>query len=207
MPGLGAYDPNVRRLAVPILAFLVLAGCGDGSGGAALGPGGVERHEPNATDAAFVRAMVPHQSAGVAMARVAERRAKRAELRELGGEIARRQAPTIERLRDLTPSVAPRAGAAPKPAPVDPRRLRDPVSFDHEFMTAMIRHHEDAIALAEVEQDRGGDDRIKRVATEIFESQKRELEKLKRYLRTWYGVDGTEGPGGAPPPGGGSPDT
>ena len=202
----GAYDPSVRRLAL-IAACLAVAGCGDGSGGAALGPGGVERHEPNATDAAFVRAMVPHQSAGVAMARVAERRAKRTELRSIGGEIADRQAPTIERLRELTPAVPPAAGAAWKPAPVDVRRLRDPVSFDFEFMTGMIRHHEDSIALAEVEQDRGGDDRIKRVAKEIFESQKRELEKLRRYLRTWYGTDGSEGPGGSAPPGGDSPDT
>jgi uncharacterized protein (DUF305 family) len=185
----------------------VLAGCGDGSGGAALGPGGVERHEPNAVDAAFVRAMVPHQTAGVAIARTAGRRAKRTELRALGDEIAERQAPTIGRLRDLTPGVSPRTREVPKPAPIDPRGLRDPVSFDHQFMTTMIRHHEDAIALAELQQDRGGDDRIKRVAKEIFESQKRELEKLKRFLRTWYGTDGYEGPGGAAPPGGGDPDT
>jgi uncharacterized protein (DUF305 family) len=197
----------MRHLALPIVACLVLAGCGDGSGGAALGPDGVERHDPNATDAAFVRAMVPHQAAGVEIARTAERRAKRAELRALGSQIAARQQPTVERLRELKPDVAPRAGAAPKPAPVDPRALRDPVSFDHRFMTMMIRHHEDSIVLAEVEQHRGGDDRIKLIAAEIFESQKRELERLKRFLRTWYGVDGPQGPGGTPPPSGGDPDT
>ncbi len=71
----------------------------------------------------------------------------------------------------------------------------------------MIRHHEQSIALAEEEQDRGGDDRIKRIAGEIFESQKRELEKLKRWLGTWYGAEGYEGPGGTPPPSGGPPDT
>jgi uncharacterized protein (DUF305 family) len=197
----------VPRLAALLFAGLIAAGCGDGS--SPLGPGSGVHREPNATDAAFVRAMVPHQTSGVAAARIAGRRARRSELRAIGREIADRQAPTIERLRALTPPPDVARAGGPiggRPEPIDPRRLRDPVSFDHEFMTMMIRHHEGSLAMTDEEQDRGADDRLKRLAAEIYRSQKDELERLRRFLHTWYGEDGPQGPGGGAP-GGSPPDT
>jgi uncharacterized protein (DUF305 family) len=199
------------RAATALACLLAAAalGCGDDDGS---NPLSLDRVDPNATDAAFVRAMVPHQQKGVAIAEIAQRRAKRAELRQIGREIADEQEPTIPRLRALDPKLpAPSrrsgAGIGGDPAPIDPNRLRDPVSFDREFLGMMIRHHEDTLAMAEEELDRGGDGRLKRLAREIYDSQKRELEKLRRWLRTWYGIEGPEGPGGTPPPSGASPET
>lgn len=201
--------PLRAATALACALAVATAGCGGGEG---ANPLSLEPVEPNATDAAFVRAMVPHQQKGVAIAEIAQRRAKRAELRGIGGEIADEQEPTIARLRSLdpelpSPSRRSGAGIGGDPAPIDPDRLRDPVSFDREFLGMMIRHHEDTLGMAEEELDRGGDGRLKRLAREIYDSQKRELEKLRRWLRTWYGIEGPEGPGGTPPPSGASPET
>ncbi|MDQ3936251.1 MAG: DUF305 domain-containing protein, partial [Actinomycetota bacterium] len=90
---------------------------------------------------------------------------------------------------------------------IDPRRLREAVSFDHSFLRTMIRHHEGTIVMAELEQERGGDPRLKRLAGVIRASHKRDLEALRRYLHTWYGegpAPGDEDDGGGG--GGGSED-
>jgi uncharacterized protein (DUF305 family) len=87
---------------------------------------------------------------------------------------------------------------------VDARRLRDAVSFDHEFMVQMIRAHEHAVAAAEVERDRGGDPNLKRLAGEVLEWRGKDLEQLRRWLHTWYGESDVpeEGPPDPSGPGG-----
>jgi hypothetical protein len=81
------------------------------------------------------------------------------------------------------------------------------VSFDHEFMVSLILQHEYAMAAAAVERRRGGDERIKALADEIYDSSRKDLAKLRSWLRTWYGDDTLRGvprgPAPAPTPGGG----
>jgi uncharacterized protein (DUF305 family) len=188
------------------LAAAVAAGCG--GGGEQLGldlAGGVG--DPNATDVAFLRAMAPHQQEAAEMVALARRRAARMELREVARKIAADRGTETLKIRRLARELR---GHAPGTAPLtrtraDIRQLRDAVSFDHRFMEMMIRNLEDAVAMAELEQDRGGDARVKRLARQVEESHERDLERLRRYLRTWYGeapIPGDRDGGG----GGGAPD-
>jgi uncharacterized protein (DUF305 family) len=198
----------VRRTASALLLLvLLIAGCGGDGGGlftASGGPGS----DPNPTDAEFARTMVENDASVGALAALARELGLRKELRKLARATLERQSIQRPRLRDAAAGLASRgirpAGRNPVPPAVDPRKLRRAVSFDHEFMVMMIRAHEHAVAAAEVERDRGGDPKLKRLAAEIHESRSRDLEQLRRWLHTWYG-EGTlpgEGGGGG---GGGEP--
>jgi uncharacterized protein (DUF305 family) len=187
-----------------LLAALVFAGCGGQLGGA--------ESKPNSTDAAFVRAMIAHERAAGAMARLGTRKALRDELREIArSRLARheRTLPELGRVRTALRSMrVPLAGAAihTEPPPYSVHSMRAAVSIDHEFLVRMVEQHAYAMRIAELERDHGGDHRIKLMAASIYESSRRDLETLRRWLRTWYGDDTQPGPTPAPSPGGsGSP--
>lgn len=190
--------PVRRALSILLVLPLLAAGCG-GDGGA-LGVLADPTDEPNATDAAFAQAMVPHQREGLAMARLARERAMRKELRRIARDMLAPRGREIRRLSALGAELA-REGVRPARGAMsrhraDIRQLRAAVSFDLRFMELMIRHHEEAIAMAEEEQDRGGDGRLKHLAGEILATHERELEKLRRWLNTWYGEGVLPGEGG-----------
>jgi uncharacterized protein (DUF305 family) len=153
--------------------------------------------------------MTPHLQEAIAMADLARDRALRKELRKIAKQIAADRRAEARELATLARDVEASPGAERMTRkPLDLRQLRDAVSFDHRFMELMIRHLEDAVASAEEEQDRGGDRRLKRFAGEVLESHTRDLETLRRWLRTWYGEGALpgerDGDGGG---GGGDPDT
>ena len=186
-------------LTILLVLALLAAGCG-GSEGGALGVLADPTDEPTPTDAAFAQAMVPHQREALAMAQLGRGRALRKELRRIAREMLDPRRDEIRRLGTIGADLA-RDGVRPERGamrrrPADVRRLRDAVSFDLRFMELMIRHHEDAISMAEEEQDRGGDGRLKHLAGEILERHERELEALRRWLNTWYGEGVLPGGGG-----------
>jgi len=186
-----------------LLATAVLAGCGGDGGGLV---GGAASSEPNATDAAFARAMVVHERALGSMAQLGRRKALRDELRGIAKETLARNDRELSSVRELadelrSQGVSRIGGGIGEPPPFDARGLRRAVSFDHEFLARMISAHEYAMAAAAVERRRGADSRLRVVAQSIYESSRRDLAKLRRWLSTWYGGDTQPPP--LPPPGGG----
>ena len=181
-----------------------LAGCG-GAGGGSLG----DADEANATDAAFVRAMITHERSVGSLAQLGREKALRAELRGIATERLGRHGRSLralgmfdQALRDRR--VSPRGAHLHQgPPPFDARRLRRSVSLDHEFLVLMIQQHEYAMAAASVERDRGGDRRLKALAQDVYDSSRRDVERLRHWLRTWYGDDTQRGVPPGPPPGGG----
>jgi hypothetical protein len=54
---------------------------------------------------------------------------------------------------------------------------------DHDFVVAMIPHHEGAIDMAKIELEHGQDPELRRLAQAIVESQQREIEAMQDWLR------------------------
>lgn len=52
---------------------------------------------------------------------------------------------------------------------------------DEDFVSHMIPHHQGAIDMAEVEAKYGKDPQLKKMANQIIESQRREIETMKRW--------------------------
>lgn len=193
-----------RLLGAALVAAVALAGCG-GDGGGPLG-GGLSG-EPNATDAAFARAMAAHERTTGSIVELGSRRALRKELRRMSRETLGRHDRRLRELADAADDlrargVSPVGGGIREPPPFDRRALRNAVSFDYDFLERMIRQHEYAVATAAAERARGGDTRLKALAHAIHESSRRDLAMLRRWMRLWYRPTQPNDPR-VPPPGGG----
>ena len=60
---------------------------------------------------------------------------------------------------------------------------------DQHFITMMIPHHEDAIAMANMALTRAEHPEIKQLAKNIKTSQTQEIEQMRAWYKKWYGTD------------------
>jgi len=186
-----------------LIAAAALTGCG-GVGGP------FSRATPaNDTDAAFVRAMIAHERTVGSIAELGSQKALRVELRGIARDTLtrhRRTRPDLElfeaALRGRPVSLL-RSYIRRQPPRFDARGLRNAVSFDHEFLVRMIEQQEYAVTTAAAERDRGKDPRLRAFAASMYKSSRRDLEKLKHWLNTWYGPTQPPPSPGGPPGGGG----
>lgn len=178
----------LRILSALLLAgALIVAGCGDddtsSDGSAADAPG-------NAVDRAFIADMIPHHESAVEMARIAQRRGQSEFVKGLAGEIVRTQNEEIELMRGEDEKLAA-AGIAKGSLGVpqhmmgmdhDMASLRDAKSFDKAFMTMMIPHHEGAVTMSKAEIAKGRSRRLKTLAQDIIDGQRREIRAMRQRL-------------------------
>src|SRR3989344_1144773 len=61
-------------------------------------------------------------------------------------------------------------------------------NIDRHFIEQMIPHHEGAIEMAKLTQERSARPEIKTLADNIIQSQTEEIEKMKKWYKTWYGT-------------------
>jgi uncharacterized protein (DUF305 family) len=67
-----------------------------------------------------------------------------------------------------------------------PQQLAEEYPFDEAFIDAMIPHHQSAIEMAEVANEKSKNPRIKELAQNITSTQKREIEQMRGWRREWY---------------------
>ena len=152
---------HVRRaLVLPLLLTLfgALAGCADASTDG--------RDSYNQTDVTFASELIPHHRQSLQMVRMVERRDVDPKLKGFAAQLRVTQAVEIESmlswLRDwdvAVPSGDPSVGTG-QPGTVTAADLAalqgsTGADFEREWLRLMIRQHEDAIAIAEVENAEG----------------------------------------------------
>lgn len=67
-------------------------------------------------------------------------------------------------------------------------------NIDRHFIEQMIPHHESAIEMSELAMERSNRAEIKTLANSIIKSQAEEIDKMKQWYGSWYGVDVPEDP-------------
>lgn len=58
--------------------------------------------------------------------------------------------------------------------------------FDHQFIDTMIVHHESAIEMAKLAEDRARHDELKRMAKKVIDDQQKEIRQLQAWKKAWY---------------------
>lgn len=53
---------------------------------------------------------------------------------------------------------------------------------DHDFASMMIKHHEQAIQMAQAELDHGKSPEVQKKAREIISTSKKDIEELKKFM-------------------------
>ena len=147
------------------------------------------------SDGRFIDAMVPHHQGAIAMAKVALKNAEHEEIKELSQNIISSQQAEIEELKAIkkeefgtsnVPMEMSQERMRGMGMMMDPQELANKEPFDRAFIDAMIPHHQSAIEMAEVANEKSKNPRMKELAQNITSAQKREIEQMKGWRREWY---------------------
>ena len=174
-------------IAVALVALaLAFAGCGsdDESDSASSSAGG------NGTDRAFVKEMVPHHQSAIDMAEIAQKRGESDFVKTLAQDIVDTQQTEIDALKredEALDLAGVNVGSLDMDHDMmgmdgDMTSLEKADPFDTAFVEMMIPHHEGAVMMAEVELDKGADPELKKIAQDIVDAQKREIDEMKKFL-------------------------
>lgn len=186
--------PGTRLSSVALLfVALALTGCG----------GDDERDDEGAPpsssaaipfDRSFIDAMVPHHESAIDMANAAKKAGlTQPDLVQIADDIIASQQSEIDQMRDwreewFGSSAVDPAGAsaldlsdAEMGMEHDAGEIEGASDVDAAFARAMIPHHEGAIAMAKLAQERGQHEEVKVLAGEIIDAQQREIDILKEH--------------------------
>jgi uncharacterized protein (DUF305 family) len=144
-------------------------------------------------DKNFIDATVPHHQAAIEMAKVAQRKAEHAELRQLAGEIVGAQDGEIAQMKAWrkewfgSDEIAPGLGGHQMAGmDTDLAQLEIAAPFDKAFIDAMIPHHQSAIDMAQEAIERAQHKEIKDLAVQIISAQHAEIDKMEVWRKAWY---------------------
>ncbi len=59
-------------------------------------------------------------------------------------------------------------------------------NYEHRFIDMMIPHHEGAIKMAEDALKKSNRPELKKMAQEVIDAQKKEIETMKEWRKQWY---------------------
>jgi uncharacterized protein (DUF305 family) len=197
---LHGWTPLAGLLFVTTVTAL-LAACGGNGDDSAVMPGhmstrpapaapAAERH--NGRDVMFAQMMIPHHQQAIEMARLAETRATRPEIKHLATAIEVAQNPEIQQMTvwlmgwnvAVPPGNAHMGQSTGEGMMSEQGMLKlekmSGVSFDRIFIMMMIQHHEGAITMAKAEQSGGQFAPAKTLAGNIETSQSAEIVNMRR---------------------------
>ena len=191
----------MRRLlpALTAATALTLAACGGGDDDAASAvttTATAAAATANDADVAFAQGMIPHHEQAVEMAELAldPKAQASAEVRDLATRIQQAQDPEIQQLRswlqawgeeemDMSGDMAGHSMDGMMSAD-DMAALEAATgpTFDKQWVTMMIEHHEGAIEMAETEQAKGLNPDAKTLAGQIIATQQAEIDEMTALL-------------------------
>lgn len=188
----------MKRWLLAVL-LIALSGCGVG----VTETTGVSLSAPppdgsyNDTDVMFLQMAVPQHEQGIEMARLAEERATRQDVRDLAAAIAATQSDELAEMKDwLTewdqpvaydpdPNAHAGHGGMHGSDPAVLEVLRDTPSspdFDSRFLNLLTGHQHGAVELARMEEKEGRHPDARALAGRIIKSRTAQIQEMGRFL-------------------------
>jgi uncharacterized protein (DUF305 family) len=155
-------------------------------------------------DLRFIDAMIPHHQGAVEMAKEAQQKSKRPEIKKLADDIIKTQNQEITQMKQWRTAWYPKAGDKPMAYDTQQKKTVEMSSeqmqammmnmnlgaadteFDLRFIDAMIPHHEAAVTMAKDALQKSQRSEIKNLAQNISKSQDAEINQMKQWRKAWY---------------------
>ncbi|MEH1937156.1 MAG: DUF305 domain-containing protein [Nostoc sp.] len=155
-------------------------------------------------DLRFLDAMIPHHQGAVEMAKEAQQKSKRPEIKKLADNIIKSQNQEITQMKQWRQAWYPKAGDKPMAYDSQMGHMMEMSSnqmkammmsqdlgaadaeFDLRFINAMIPHHEGAVTMAKNVLSKSKRPEIKQLAQEIIKAQNTEIKQMQQWRKTWY---------------------
>lgn len=155
-------------------------------------------------DLRFVDAMAMHHQSAIVMAREAQEKSKRPEIKQLASNIIKAQKQEIAQMKQWRQAWYPQAseqpvaygGANKSVVPMSAKQHATMMmsedlgaadaQFDLRFINAMIPHHEGAVTMAKDALNKSKHSEIKQLAQDIITSQQAEIEQMQQWRKAWY---------------------
>lgn len=142
-------------------------------------------------DAQFIDSMIEHHTGAITMAQDALKNAERQEIKDMAQNIIRDQQKEVDQLKawrqQWYPDLAPTGGMGMSMG--DMTVAGDPnQSYDQRFITAMLAHHNGAIAMAKEALNKAERQEIKDLAQNIVTAQEAEVKQLQQWQKDWFGA-------------------
>ena len=181
---------RIIRSITPVVAAVLIAGCGGGDSS------GADAESFNASDVMFAQMMIPHHEQAIEMSDIALDPTTGAgeRVRELATAIKAAQDPEIAEMTSLL-------GGWGMSTEMDPSMDHSDMmsgmltldeldeladlrgeAFDRAWLEAMIRHHEGAIDMAEDVLADGTDASMRSLAERIIAAQRAEIDEMRTLL-------------------------
>lgn len=164
------------RIAITAAAVL-LAACGnerDHSGPV----------QANDADRAFIDGMVPHHEMAIMMADDALAKANHAELKTFAQKVRDDQTREINQLKQYRQEWF----ASKATPPMDHSQMKSMAAgpdFDRMWSEGMIKHHQDAIDMANRVLATTARPETKKLAQQVIDAQKKEQDQLRAWVKAW----------------------
>lgn len=147
------------------------------------------RMDATSYDVMFIDSMIEHHQGAIAMAQQAEKESQRPQIKQMAQSIISDQQREIEQMqnwrKEWYPEVAPTGGMGM--AMGDMQVSSDTSKpFDQRFITAMIAHHQGAIAMATEAQTKAEHVEIKQLAQNIVAAQQSEIQQMQSWSQQWF---------------------
>lgn len=187
---------TVGMVALTVLTFVV-AGCGGSDNGSRAGATATAAGNVP-FDLAFIDAMVPHHRSAIAMAKAAQKAGlSQPELVKIASDIVSSQQTEIDEMLDwreqwygsraVEPMNADTLGMSDEEMGMMGHDMESDIAHaddvDATFADAMIPHHEGAIAMAKLADERAQHEEIKDLSTAIISAQEREIMILEKHAQ------------------------
>ncbi len=155
-------------------------------------------------DLRFIDAMIPHHQGATVMAKEAQKKSQRPEIKKLADEIIKAQNQEITQMKQWRTTWYAKAGDKPMAYDAKMGHMMEMSSdqkqammmnmdlgaanaeFDLRFINAMIPHHESAVVMAKDALQKSQRPEIKNLVQEIIKAQNTEINQMKEWRKAWY---------------------
>ncbi len=155
-------------------------------------------------DLRFIDAMTPHHEGAIVMAKEAQQKSQRPEIKKLSNQIIQDQAKEIAEMKAWRKKWYANANETPMAYDAKMGHMMEMskeqkasmmmqqdlgqanANFDQRFITAMTPHHKGAIDMAKEALSKSKRPEVKQLAAAIITSQEAEIKQMQQWQRDWY---------------------